>query len=128
MLCKIIQELCRSILVKKLPEIDQVTEASKFEQRLAHQYFFVLIAFNFLRLDLFDSSFYFCDGNIIRGADIAQWIRLRLPFCHPEFESQAHHLRFKNICHWGLNQGEVFLIKVAYEAALQIINSSFTSK
>ena len=28
------------------------------------------------------------------AADIAQWIRLRLPFCHPGFESQAHHLRF----------------------------------
>ena len=56
MLCKIIQELCRSISVKKLPEIDQVTEASKFEQRLGHQYFFVLIAFNFLRLDLLRCS------------------------------------------------------------------------
>ena len=28
------------------------------------------------------------------GAAIAQWIRLRLPFCRPRFESQAHHLRF----------------------------------
>ena len=26
--------------------------------------------------------------------ELAQWIRLRLPFCHPEFASQAHHLRF----------------------------------
>ena len=25
---------------------------------------------------------------------VAQWIRLRLPFCHPGFESQAHHLCF----------------------------------
>ena len=30
----------------------------------------------------------------MRGAAIAQWIRLRLPFCCPGFESQAHHLRF----------------------------------
>ena len=28
------------------------------------------------------------------GAAIAQWICLRLPFCCPGFESQAHHLRF----------------------------------
>ena len=28
------------------------------------------------------------------GAAIAQWIRLRLPSCHPGFESQPHHLRF----------------------------------
>ena len=25
---------------------------------------------------------------------IAQWIRLRLPSCHPGFKSQAHHLRY----------------------------------
>ena len=30
----------------------------------------------------------------IWGAAIAQWIRLRLPSCHPGFESQAHHLGF----------------------------------
>ena len=28
------------------------------------------------------------------GAAGAQWIRLRLPSCHPGFESQAHHLCF----------------------------------
>ena len=28
------------------------------------------------------------------GAAIAQWIRLRLPSCHPGFESQARYLRF----------------------------------
>ena len=28
------------------------------------------------------------------GAAIAQWIHLQLPFCHPGFESQAHHQRF----------------------------------
>ena len=28
------------------------------------------------------------------GAAIAQWIRLRLPSCHPGFGSQAHHLCF----------------------------------
>ena len=28
---------------------------------------------------------------VIRGAAIAQWIRLRLPFCCPGFNSQAHH-------------------------------------
>ena len=34
-------------------------------------------------------------GNIpLRGAAIAQWIRLRLPSRRPGFESQAHHLRF----------------------------------
>ena len=32
----------------------------------------------------------------IRGAAIAQWICLRLPFCCPGFEFQAHHLRFFN--------------------------------
>ena len=30
----------------------------------------------------------------VGGATIAQWIRLRLPFCCPGFESQAHHLHF----------------------------------
>ena len=41
----------------------------------------------------------------IWGAAIAQWIRLRLPSCHPGFESQAHHLHFFHlyylcyICH-----------------------------
>ena len=30
----------------------------------------------------------------MRGAAIAQWIRLRLQFCCPGFESQAHHIRF----------------------------------
>ena len=30
----------------------------------------------------------------LRGAAIAQWIRLRLPSCHPGFESQARHLCF----------------------------------
>ena len=29
-----------------------------------------------------------------RGVVIAQWICLRLPSCHPGFESQAHHLCF----------------------------------
>ena len=28
------------------------------------------------------------------GAAIAQWICVRLPYCHPRFESQAHHLHF----------------------------------
>ena len=32
---------------------------------------------------------------VVRGAAIAQWIRLLFPFCRPGFESQAHHLR----CH-----------------------------
>ena len=30
----------------------------------------------------------------IWGAAIAQWIHLRLPSCHPGFESQARHLHF----------------------------------
>ena len=30
----------------------------------------------------------------LRGAAIAQWIRLRLPSCRPGFESQANHLSF----------------------------------
>ena len=30
----------------------------------------------------------------MKGAAIAQWICLRLPSCHPRFESQAHHLSF----------------------------------
>ena len=33
----------------------------------------------------------------IRGATVVQWIQLRLPSCHPGFESQAHHLRFYQI-------------------------------
>ena len=28
------------------------------------------------------------------GAFIAQWIRLRLPSCHPRFESQAYSVHF----------------------------------
>ena len=32
-----------------------------------------------------------------RSAAIAQWIRLRLSFCRPGFESQAHHLRFYHL-------------------------------
>ena len=30
------------------------------------------------------------------GAAIAQWIRLRLPYCGPGFESQAHQLCFNS--------------------------------
>ena len=39
---------------------------------------------------------YFVRGSSVqmRGATIAQWIHLRLPSCHPGFESQAHHLCF----------------------------------
>ena len=39
------------------------------------------------------------DSNeiVIRGAAIAKWIHLRLPSCHPGFESQAHHLHFYQI-------------------------------
>ena len=33
----------------------------------------------------------------LRGAAIAQWIRLHLPSCCPGFESQAHHLCFFSI-------------------------------
>ena len=33
------------------------------------------------------------------GATIAQWIRLCLPSCGPEFESQACHLRFSIYSH-----------------------------
>ena len=32
--------------------------------------------------------------KIAWGAAVAQWIRSRLPSCHPGFKSQAHHLRF----------------------------------
>ena len=32
--------------------------------------------------------------NKAKGAAIAQWIHLRLPFCRPGFESQASHLSF----------------------------------
>ena len=34
---------------------------------------------------------------MVRGAAIAQWIRLHLPSCRPGFESQAHHLCFFNL-------------------------------
>ena len=33
-------------------------------------------------------------NKLLGEAAIAQWIRLRLPFASPGFESQAHHLRF----------------------------------
>ena len=36
----------------------------------------------------------FESARIIWGAAIAQWIRLRLLFCCPGFESQAYHLSF----------------------------------
>ena len=39
--------------------------------------------------------------EINRGSAIAQWIRLCLPSCRPEFESQAHYLcfhRFIELC------------------------------
>ena len=46
----------------------------------------------------------------LRGAAIAQWIRLHLPSCCPGFESQAHHLCFFQfikfklyICHLNRN-------------------------
>ena len=32
--------------------------------------------------------------NVHGGAAIAQWSRLRLPFCRPWLECQAHHLHF----------------------------------
>ena len=32
--------------------------------------------------------------NIVMGAAIAQWIRLRLPSCRPGFDSQACHQCF----------------------------------
>ena len=34
---------------------------------------------------------------IISGAAIAQWIRLRLPSCHPGVKSQVHHLCFHQL-------------------------------
>ena len=33
----------------------------------------------------------------IGGAAITQWIRLRLPSCHPGYDSQAHHLCFYHL-------------------------------
>ena len=33
-------------------------------------------------------------SHLVRGAAIAQWIHLHLPFCRPRFKSQAHHLCF----------------------------------
>ena len=53
---------------------------------------------------------------VLGGAAIAQWIRLRLPSCHPGFESQAHHLHFFQftlfklyICHlnWNVNRTKI---------------------
>ena len=38
--------------------------------------------------------FFCCQRKTTGGAAIVQWIRLRLPSCHPGFESQAHHLSF----------------------------------
>ena len=35
--------------------------------------------------------------NVASLSSIAQWIRLRLPSCHPGFKSQAHHLRFYHL-------------------------------
>ena len=37
---------------------------------------------------------FFALKSKLRGATIAQWIRLRLPSCCPRFKSQAHQLRF----------------------------------
>ena len=34
-------------------------------------------------------------------AAIAPWFHLRLPFCGPGFESQAHHLSFFNLHYWN---------------------------
>ena len=36
----------------------------------------------------------FFDKKYLQGAALAQWICLRLPFCHPGFESQAYSLCF----------------------------------
>ena len=46
----------------------------------------------------------FCStsGNIYNNAAIAPWFCLRLPFCGPGFQSQAHHLRFFNL-YWNCN-------------------------
>ena len=38
-----------------------------------------------------------CKSNLSGGATVAQWIRLRLPSCHPGFKSQAQHLTFINL-------------------------------
>ena len=74
------------------------------------------------------------------GAAIAQWIFLRLPSCHPGFESQAHHLclfqfiLFKlYICHlnWNVKRtkinkkrpGLAHLKKTVLSAAVKIFNT-----
>ena len=66
-----------------------------------------------------DEKNFFAEGNYnprLRGAAIAQWIRLRLPSCRPRFESQAHHLRFFQfilfklyICHlnWSVKRTKI---------------------
>ena len=35
-----------------------------------------------------------CNNVVDGGVATAQWIRIRLPFCRPGFESQVHHLYF----------------------------------
>ena len=44
---------------------------------------------------LFKQFYNFTTNKCVNfGAAIAQWIRLCLPSCRPEFGSQAHHQRF----------------------------------
>ena len=43
-------------------------------------------------LDADKNGVNYCIKNILMGAAIAQWIRLCLRSCHPEFESQPHYL------------------------------------
>ena len=55
--------------------------------------------FNNPSLNPADTFSFFCKICVCKerkqwGAVIAQWICLRLPSCHPRFESQVHHLHF----------------------------------
>ena len=66
--------------------------------------FLLLVAVG--KLDLFQHRLLWCVliwechrgiSNRMGGASITQWISLHLPFCHPGFESQAHHLCFNHL-------------------------------
>ena len=60
-----------------------------------------------LKILVFQPSVLFTFNSFLWGVAIARWIRLCIPSCCPEFESQAHHLcflknHFNSLCY--LNQ------------------------
>ena len=61
-----------------------------------------IIVFTFLNLDVVQHVTTNCkifqlNNGLNMGAVTAQWMHLRLPFCIPGFEFQAHHLHFYHL-------------------------------